>query len=257
MKNILIIPDKDNINRDLELADKYSLGFEYNDFFNPSVIDDNYKVNELVNFYNDKNDGIYSTLHGCFYDVIPFSLDEKIKEVSLLRIEQSIDVAKRLGAKGVVFHTNYNSFFKAEAYIKQWLDINEEFWKSILMKHKDINIYIENMFEENPDVIEQLADRLYECNNFGICLDYAHAAIGQVAPDEWARRIGKYVKHIHINDNDLISDLHLAWGNGKIERIKFYDAYAKYMEGASVLVENALYDDKVKTLEVLRAEGFI
>ena len=234
MKNILIIPDKDNINRDLELVDKYSVGFEYNDFFNPSIIDDVCKVKELVDFYNENNSNIYSTCHGCFYDVIPFSIDEKIKEIALLRIEQSIDVSKRLGAKGVVFNTNYNSFFKAEAYIEQWLDLNTVFWGNILIKHNDINIYIENMFEENPDVIEQLAQRLCHYQNFGICLDYAHAAIGQVAPEEWARRIGKYVKHIHINDNDLISDLHLAWGRGKIDRNVFYKCYEKYMPDAVV-----------------------
>ena len=128
------------------------------------------KVKDMVRFYNGRNEKIYSTYHGCFYDVIPFSMDNKIKEVSMYRIEQSIVIAKSLGAKAVVFHTNYNPFFKTKEYIDDWLNICEEFWGSILKKYKDINIYLENMFDDNPDVLEQLAHRLSVYENFGLCL---------------------------------------------------------------------------------------
>ncbi|MBQ9701224.1 MAG: hypothetical protein IJV71_11480, partial [Lachnospiraceae bacterium] len=70
-----------------------------------------------------------------------------------------------------------------------------------------------------------------------------------------ARKLGKYVKHIHINDNDLISDLHLPWGAGKIDRQTFYECYEKYMSNATVLVETSSLQNIKKSLQVLEADG--
>ena len=258
MKKILIIPERGNLDRDIELANKYSLGFEYNDFFLPTVLDNDKVINEIVDIYNQNNKNIdYTTSHGAFFDVIPFSVDSKIKEISEYRIKQSIEVAQRVGAKSVVFHTNYNPFFKAKGYIDEWLIQNEEFWGTLLNKYSDINLYLENMFDATPDIMAELASRLEKYKNFGICLDYAHASITNIPAKEWAKVLGKYVKHIHLNDNDLVSDLHMAWGEGKIDHNGFYEMYDKYMKGATVLVENSCYDDKVKAINRLVADGFM
>ena len=64
------------------------------------------------------------------------------------------------------------------------------------------------------------------------------------------------IKHVHINDNDLISDLHLSWGDGKINRIKFYEIYETYLSGASVLVETTAIEAQVRSLEQMKSEGF-
>ena len=120
-----------------------------------------------------------------------------------------------------------------------------------------MNIYLENMFDTTPDIMEAMAERLQENANFGICLDYAHAALSKVAPEKWARALGKYIKHVHLNDNDLVSDLHLAWGDGRIDRATFYEAYSTYMSSATVLVETSSFENKVKSLEMLSKEGFL
>ena len=196
-------------------------------------------------------------MHGAFFDVIPFSLDEKIKEVANLRIEQSIEIAKRIGASAVVFHTNFNPFLNSEEYIDKWIDVNKEYWTRVLEKYTDISIYLENMFDTTPDVIERLSKELCKYENYGVCLDYAHAALSKVNPEIWAEKLGKYVKHVHINDNDLVSDLHLAWGDGKINRAKFYECYEKYLKKATILIETNSYENIDKSLKVLKEEGFI
>ena len=81
--------------------------------------------------------------------------------------------------------------------------------------------------------------------------------LSKTEPKLWAECLGKYVKHIHINDNDFVSDLHLAWGDGKIDRQMFYRCYDKYMQGASVLIETSSLKNKQKSLEVLKEEGFL
>lgn len=257
MKQLLIVPDINNLDADLELANKYFCGFEYNDFFYPDVLDDENRINEIISKYASYKLPEYSTVHGAFFDVIPFSVDSKVREISKLRINQSIDVALRLGAKAVVFHTNYNPFLNSSAYVDNWIKENIKIWSEIIENNPNINIYLENMFDMTPDIMLEMGKELSRYDNFGICLDYAHAALGKVEPHIWAEKLGKYVKHIHINDNDLVSDLHLAWGDGVINRELFYESYDKYMKNATVLIETSQIKNKMSSIEVLKKEKFI
>lgn len=257
MKQFLIIPELENLEESIELAKKYGLGFEYNDFLMPSILEDEKKKQEIVEKYRNSDLPRYTTLHGDFFDVIPFSMDKKIREIAELRIEQSIEIAKSIGAQAVVFHTNYNPFLNTEDYIDVWIDKNTKFWSKVLENHPDMNIYLENMFDTEPDVIEVLAKNLCKYSNFGVCIDYAHAFLSKVEPEIWAKQLGPYVKHIHLNDNDGIRDLHQAWGDGLINRAKFYECYEKYLQGASVLLETSSMDNIIRSLEMLQKEGFL
>lgn len=257
MKKLLIIPDRNHMEKCLEWSRKYQLGFEYDDFFHPSVLEDSAKTEQIINEYRKFKLPEYTTVHGDFFDVIPFSPDSRIREISDLRIEQSITVAQKIGAKAVVFHTNYNPFLNTEDYVKSWVDINAEYWSSVLERHSDIHIYLENMFDTTPDIMEKLSERLCKYANYGVCLDYAHAALSKTTPEVWAKQLGSYIKHVHINDNDYVSDLHQAWGDGKINRDAFYDCYEKYMKNATVLIETRAMENIIRSLEVLEQEGFL
>lgn len=257
MKQLLIIPDKCHTEECLQLAKEYNLGFEYNDFFMPDVLDDEEKTKDIIRHYKKNCLPEFTTLHGAFFDVIPFSPDKRIREIADLRIEQSIRIAKELGAKAVVFHTNYNPFLNAESYLDTWIQNNIAYWSGVLKRHSDINIYLENMFDINPDLMVALSEWLCKYENYGVCLDYAHASLSDVAPEIWAEKLSKYIKHVHINDNDLVSDLHLAWGDGKINRASFYECYEKYMNGATVLIETTPMENKIQSLDMLKKEKFI
>ena len=257
MKQLLIIPDRKNIKRSLDLAEEYAAGFEYNDFVHPDVLDDNILCRKIAEEYSQLPLPQFCTIHGAFYDVIVFSMDKRIREVSDLRVRQSIKAAEKIGAKAVVFHTNYDPFFSWRSYIDGWLDTNVKYWSGILSEYPGMNIYFENMFDKSPDVMAELAERLCGYRNFGICLDYAHAALTPVPHEEWVKKLGKYVRHIHINDNDLSGDLHWAVGKGKIDWNKFYRLYNEHMDGASILVETASYENQRLSLEKLASDGFI
>lgn len=257
MKQLLIIPRFNELSRSLELADRYDLGFEFNDFFTPDILDDDSRRVKITEEYKRAGLPNYRTSHGAFFDVIPFSPDTKIREISDLRIKQSITAAQELGAAAVVFHTNYNPFLSTKSYIDGWIEQNSAYWGGILDGFSDINIYLENMFDTSPDIMAELAERLCVHQNFGICFDYAHAALTAVPQKEWAERLCKYVKHIHINDNDLKSDLHLAVGDGRIDWNEFYQLYEKYLSGATVLIETSQLENQQRSLEFLRENGFV
>lgn len=246
MKQLLLIPDRDRIKESLELAERYHAGFEYNDFYAPDVLDDPGEVDRRVAFYQSLDrDRSRDTMHGAFLDITIHSQDRMIREASMQRIRQSMEIAARLGVRGVVFHTGRLAGFRVDYYIRHWKETNEAFFREMLKEYPEQEIYMENMFDESPDILRELAEDMKDETRFGICLDYAHAALTTYSGEDWLEMLAPYVKHMHINDNDFISDLHLAVGEGKINWDLYERLMWQYGVNASVLVE-------VKDLELQR-----
>lgn len=255
IEQLLVIPKEAQIKEYLELANKYNLGFEYNDFFLPELLDDADKLEERIYFYKlCKDMPRYNTLHGAFLDVTIFSDDKRIKEVSDFRVEESISIARQLGAKAIVFHTNYVTNFYLDSYRESWVQKNAMYWREKLHKYQDIKIYIENMFDTDWELLAKLGDAMKDEERFGICFDYAHAHVfGEIEDiEQWVSALAPYVKHIHINDNDFVSDLHLSLGTGKINWYKFKEYYEKYFNKASVLLEVTGIEKTKESLEFIR-----
>ena len=255
-KKILIIPDRAELSSYTKFADRLNLGFEYNDFFIPKLLDDTEQLDTVIAGYEQTiaMPG-YCTLHGAFLDVTVFSDDSMIARASDYRVEQSLTIAKRLGAKGVVFHTNYIANFKTDSYRDSFVKKNAAYWSEKLLKYPDIQIYMENMFDDTPELLAGLAEELKGYKNFGVCFDYAHAHVfGN--PDEiglWVQTLAPYVKHLHINDNDFRQDLHLAVGDGKIDWKLFKNYFENYFPEATVLIEVSGMEKIRKSLDFLES----
>ena len=257
MKKLLVIPDFKNIDDSIRLARGYDAGFEYNDFNFAKYLDDEAFCEKTVNEYKSYKLPDYTTNHGAFIDVLPYSTDKKIKEISIHRINQSIEITRKIGAKSVVFHLNYNPYLNHELYVKIFPKLNIDVWRPIIEENPDINIYIENMFEQDPYIIKKVAKALSEYDNFGLCLDWGHAVLSKTNPQIWAEELKEYVKHIHLNDNDLKVDTHLAWGSGQINRNQFYNCYNRYLSDATILIETVDIPDQRASLRQLEEDGFI
>lgn len=252
MKGLYIIPDRTNLEESLRLTKKYQANFEYNDFFLAAVLEDRQKQLELINTYAKvRSDFSKDTMHGAFLDVTIHSSDAKIREISELRVRQSLDIAKEMGLRGVVFHTNRLYGFRDAAYLKNWVEINERFYKTICEEYPNQQIFMENMFDEAPDVLRELAERMKDCQNFGICLDYAHGAISGTDASEWMKELAPFVKHMHINDNDLRNDLHAPIGQGELNWELFTKEIEQYKIDTTVLVEVTGVEKQKKALEYM------
>lgn len=254
----LIIPKLDEMEESLRLAEKYGFGFEYNDFFIPDVMDDEKLTDDIVSRYKAHKLPEYCTMHGAFFDVLIFSSDKKIRKISEERIIQSLEIARKIGARGVVFHTNHTSDLTSEQYVLGWLDRNEEFWRKVLPRYPDLEIYMENMFDRTPDMLCGIAERLSDLPNFGVCFDYAHAVVFGSDIDGWVDAVSPYVKHIHINDNDLENDLHLAVGDGRINWEHFKTCFeGKLSSAKSVLIETSSLENQRRSAEFLTKQGIL
>ena len=191
-------------------------------------------------------------MHGAFLDVVLFSEDPQIRRVSRLRMSQSMDIAQKAGVKGVVFHTNSNPVLSGDYYDRRVVDMVSEYIAQLLESYPGIDIYLENMFETHPALLAAIAKELESYPGFGICLDYAHAAISGTAMDVWVDFLAGFVRHLHINDNDLKRDLHLAVGDGDINWKQFAGYYRQYFSSCSTLIETELPEQQMRSLQYLK-----
>ena len=140
-------------------------------------------------------------------------------------------------------------------YLKNWLKVNDDFFRHLAEEYPDQEIYMENMFDEAPDIMGKLAEQMRDVKNFGICLDYSHATLTGCPQKEWVEVLAPYVRHMHINDNDLLNDLHQPVGTGKIDWKVFDHLMREQKIDASILVEIKGYENQRKSLEYMKEHG--
>lgn len=252
--NYSIIPNKNNIEKALEFSEKYGVNFEYNEFTAPETYDNPDEVQKIIEFYKNINrDRSNDTMHGAFLGVDIAAMDPMMRVRSRKLCKQSLEIARSLGIKGVVFHTGLIGTLRVEYYVNNWLDEAVDFFTELCKEFPELFIYMENSFEQEPDVFVRLMERMKDVPNFRLCLDYGHAILTTTDVSEWVKAFAPYLSHMHLNDNDLKDDLHLAVGKGKIDFGEF-----KYLinenipeyEG-SVLLEMNGYDLAEESIEYL------
>ncbi len=251
MGQILIVAREENIEACTEIAEQYDVSFELNDFFNPEVLEHEEELNRLVTFYQNRNLPKSCTMHGAFFDIVVFSYDPRVREIAELRMEQSMKIAVRLGVKGVVFHTNISPVLSGEEYDQRAIEMTVEYMACLLQRYPDTCIYLENMFDANPDILVAISERLCVYDNYGVCFDYAHARLTNTPIEQWVEALSPYIKHVHINDNYLKRDEHLALGDGGIDWGKFVELRNQYFRDSSLLIETTLPEDQRRSLEYL------
>lgn len=255
MKNLYLIPDGKKLTESLALIKKYDGAYEYNDFFSADILDDKKRQMEIIADYAKvRSDFSEDTMHGAFLDVTVHSSDKKICEVSELRIRQSMDIAKEMGLRGVVFHTNRLYGFHDTAYLKNWLESNKRFFGTVCEAYPNQFVFMENMFDDDPDALCDLAEQMKSYGNFGVCLDYAHGIVSGTSIEKWVKMLAPYVSHMHINDNDGKNDLHLALGTGQIDWRKFSKEMVEYKINAPVLIEVSGVEKQRASLEFMVKE---
>ena len=240
MKNLHCIPNLNEIEEYLKLSAEYGLVFEYNEFFSPDLLTDPGRYAKTEDEYLSlKRDRKADTLHGAFYDINIASDDPDICKISDRRIRAGMDSARKLGVRGVIFHTNYIANFTLKSYREAWVKRCETYYRQLAADYPDIEIYVENMFDEDPELLAKLCKELKDVKNFGACFDFAHAYVSITCIEDWLSVLGPYIKHIHINDNYGTEDLHLPVGQGTLPW-EIYDSFMRSFPESkvpSVLIE--------------------
>lgn len=238
------IPDIEH----LEEWTALNIPFEYNDFMLPGILDRKEETERRIRAYlGAGRDRSGDTLHGPFLDITIHSSDSLIRRASDYRIRQVSEIALRLQVKGMILHTNIIPNFYEENYRKGWIDRNEEYLTALLEEYPGLHIYMENMFDEEPDCLVALARRM-QGKRLSVCLDLAHAHLSKTEISVWQQTCAPYIAHYHINDNHGRVDEHLPVGDGDIAWEKILPAMCP---DASVLVEVSSLEKYRKSVRYL------
>lgn len=253
MDKVLIVSLENDLEKYSKIASEYKVGYEINDFCDPSVLDDSKEVERLISRYMAMGIPEGSTMHGAFFDVILHSRDKEIAAIARKRMKQSMEIARKLGLRAVVFHTNYQSGIPGDFYRENVINKVSEYVEELLREYSDIDIYLENMFEDDCKVLVDISKRLSKYDNYGVCLDYGHVIVYGGNEQYWAEQLRPYIKHIHINDNNLKEDLHLPLGTGQIDWGKFKKHNRCYFNNTKgILVEVTKPEEQRISLDYLR-----
>ena len=145
-------------------------------------------------------------------------------------IEKSFYAAKILGAPYVVMHGALRCGWDPDDNPELTKELNLNIINKLLPASKatGVKLALENMPLEgiatsSPDEIIDYIDSIND-ESFVACLDTGHANLSGVAVPEFARRLGKRLKVLHVHDNQSNADSHLTPFCGNIDWADFSKA---------------------------------
>lgn len=188
-------------------------------------------------------------VHGPFTEIIPSAIDHRSVEMGLERVEEAYQATRTLGLNRMVVHTGYIPLM----YYKNWhLEQSIKFWKRFMEdKPADFQLYIENVFDDEPHMIADLIDGLDD-PRIRVCLDVGHAHVVTL-PEydvyQWIEVLGHRIGHFHIHNNDGTADTHSDMNDGTLDMKQVLDCIRKNCtEDVTITIESRTCAENVKWL---------
>src|SRR4030042_4032120 len=169
------------------------------------------------------------TIHGPFMDLSPGGVDRRVKEVTLDRFSKTMEVARLLKPKTIVFHAGYEKV-KFDGDVKLWLESSLVTWRPLVevAEKMDLVFAIENVYEENPGSLKVLLDEFHS-PHFRFCFDTGHYNVFSKASLLcWVETLGSYLSEVHLHDNHTQSDEHLPMGEGSFDFDQFFNLLSQF-----------------------------
>ncbi len=227
----------------LYYAEKYNCGLEIDEFCtadNMAMFKEwQKKFNE---YFTTTEDFI---IHAPFNDLVPVSIDSKIREVALLRYHQIFEIADKLNVRKLNFHTGYipNTTFE-----EWYFDNFKEFWFKLGTQYKEFEVVIENVFESNPFSLKKTVDEI-NLDNIGLCLDVGHVnCSSDCTVEKWIEVFYDRLRHMHIHNNKGVVDDHNGITEGDIDVLS---ALNTAPEGVGATIECSDVKSSLKFLKTV------
>ncbi len=175
-----------------------------------------------------------TVLHAPFNELFPCAIDPEARRLAARRYRQALALARRYGATKVIIHGG----FHPRIYYPQWYtEQSVVFWKEFLREDPGVQIVLENVLEEQPELLLQIAEGV---NNphLRLCLDVGHVnAYSPVPVPEWLERLGPWLEHFHLHNNDGTWDTHSHLAQGTIAMEEFLWQALRLCPAASFTLE--------------------
>lgn len=208
-----------DIYKAVEIANELDLGIEISRFGKLRELDENF--DETLTRYEDAIKDLKNglTLHGFFSNLCPTSKDKGIKDISVKRYYQSLEIASVLGAKTVVFHTCFNNLLKQQVYRENFFYENVEFYNELISHFSKNNIVatIENVHEPNNEMIRSIIAAV-NSPYLKATIDIGHCNLHSTVPiEDWIKDYGIMLHHMHFHNNYKDEDAHQSLKKGSVD----------------------------------------
>lgn len=186
-------------------------------YFNADSLD-SISTSDILGLQKTLNYSPSLSFHAPFMDLSPAAVDSKVRKATIERFNHVLNISEILKPKTIVFHSGYEKW-KYAFDMNIWLNDSLEIWIQIneRAKKKGVKIAIENIFEDEPENIRLLMEKM-NSDNFGVCFDAGHCNLFTKVPlQEWLKSLAPYIIELHLHDNDKSADLHLPIGDGNFD----------------------------------------
>ena len=248
-----------NLRKSVEIAKDLGLGIELSRI--PNVISNKIPLEDVLNEMKDifaDFKGIKS-VHGLFFDLSIASKDEDIREISIKRYLQSLEVAKIIGAKTIVYHTGCEATIKHRRFQQEYSDDSVKFWKNYITAFENSNITAvqenvsENSYENILKIINAVNSPMLKAS-----LDTGHVNVhSDQKVIQWIEGYGHALKHMHIHNNYGDDDSHLSLLKGTLDFDEIFGKIKELDINPVIVLEIFTENDLYESVEYLRKKGVI
>jgi len=176
--------------------------------------------------------GLAPSVHLPFMDLLPGARDKRIRDATISRLKDALDVAAVYEPAHMVAHALYWQPFYANGF-EDWLEGSTATWKAVSTHWRgQAPIYLENVFETDPEPLTRLMSALAD-PGIGLCLDLGHwhsfgGGARQNNLAHWIGVLAPWLRHLHLHDNHGEVDEHLGMGQGSIPWTELFSLFAKH-----------------------------
>ena len=159
-------------------------------------------------------------------------LNEEQYDIILQRFKDAIDFAKLFDVKKLTLHLG--SFNNPSLGRKYFVNKSIETVKILADYCYPMNLMIENMPGYNelgysPDELKEIIETSNR-DNVKLIFDFGHANVSEYKIEEYFQKLDKYLYHLHISDNNGLSDQHKPIGEGNINYKEMFKLLENYNE---------------------------
>lgn len=218
------------------LALRYGLGLEIAEFCTAENLDG--KADEYQSVVRRQMAGLNRFwFHGPFAELSPASIDPLVRQVTLHRYRQAVQMALGLGISRLVIHSGFIPL----VYFPEWFVAQSvTFWREFLTDMPEgLTIALENVMEPGPEMLVEIVRQVRD-SRLGLCLDLGHAntRVSRTRPADWVEPMAPWLRHVHLHNNEGDLDLHRCLGAGTIPMENLLDTLLDRCPYVTFTIEN-------------------
>ncbi len=163
--------------------------------------------------------------------------------------KRHFDVMHTLGAEFLVLHgIKKPGSIPDEEYFDRFGEL------TLMGKAEGLKVCQENVVHyrsESPDFLLRMGE--YIGDDFNMVFDIKQSIRTGINPFEYAEKLHKYIKHIHISDHNDVSDCFVPCKNGTFDFKRFFDMMKSYGYSGDFIIElyeNGFESDKELTFAI-------